>query len=178
MARPLPTRCLFWSSLGPGWRLGSPWTLAGPGCVWTNAAVTVLPSTSRPGPGCLPWPLASPMHCLPSHPSLSPTSAQPHAAGNKLAGKGAVPSWHAFFVEMGSHGRWPAAWSRVFSNLLGATVTVGEDPTGQLALPCISCVLPLPGGLSVPRAPVCPASLPWPLSRTTGSHRHLDQPES
>lgn len=70
-ARPLPTRCLFWSSLRPGGVQDHPGRItldvAGPGCAWTSTAAT--PSQHRrPGPGCSSWPPASPSIAA-QHPS-------------------------------------------------------------------------------------------------------------
>ena len=85
---------------------------------------------------------------LPPHPSLAPTSPQPHAAGNRRAGRegwdpaGSRPLW-----EAGGPGTHPGlAWSGVFSNSSGDTLVVGEDPTAPC--PALARVLAARGSLA------------------------------
>ena len=77
----------------------------------------------------LSWPFASSVPHLPPHPSLAPASPQPHAAGNRLAGReGWCPAGTPCLWEAGGPGSHPDAWSGVSSNPSGDTLVVGEYP--------------------------------------------------
>lgn len=77
----------------------------------------------------LSWPFASSVPCLPPHPSLAPASPQPHAAGNRLAGReGWCPAGTPCLWEAGGLGSHPDAWSGVSSDPSGDTLVVGEYP--------------------------------------------------
>lgn len=85
---------------------------------------------------------------LPPHPSLAPTSPQPHAAGNRLASReGWCPAGSRPLWEAGGPGSHPGlAWSGVFSNSSGDTLVVGEDPTAPC--PALAHVLAAKGSLA------------------------------
>ena len=134
---PLPVTLLTLEPSVPWVAMGSPWTFAGSGCLCTDAAATIVSQHRQAVDSG-----HSPPPCLAcSSPLPGSASPQPYAAGNRLAGsEGLHPAGTPCLWEVGSHGgSFPAAWSGVFSNPTGVTLMMGEDPTGRLALPWLTC---------------------------------------